>query len=126
MAQHFLLSAKARTLSLKAIYAGGEDKAYDTFRKFRWPQTDGEPVCPRCGSVDAYALATRRQFSCSACRHRFSLRWRSITTYLICDPSGARETTARRSFRFKFVASTTVSNPCSTLAFTTAWSAANT
>jgi transposase-like protein len=73
MTQHFLLSAKARTLSFKAIYAAGEDKAYATFRKFRWPQTDGEPVCPRCGSLDAYALATRRQFSCSGCRHRFSV-----------------------------------------------------
>jgi transposase-like protein len=73
MAQHFLLSAKARTLSLKAIYAAGEDKAYETFRKFRWPQTDGAPVCPKCGSLDSYALATRRQFSCSDCRHRFSV-----------------------------------------------------
>jgi transposase-like protein len=73
MAQHFLLSAKARTLSLKAIYAAGEDKAYDTFRKLRWPATDGEAVCPRCGGFDAYALTGRRQFSCSACRHRFSV-----------------------------------------------------
>ena len=56
MAQHFLLSAKARTLSLKAIYAAGEDKAYETFRKLRWPETDGEPVCPRCGSLDAYEI----------------------------------------------------------------------
>jgi hypothetical protein len=44
VAQHFLLSAKARTLSLKAIYAGGEDAAYDSFRKIRWSQTDGEAV----------------------------------------------------------------------------------
>lgn len=73
MAQHFLLSAKARTLSLRDIYAAGEEKAYDTFRKFRWPQTDGEPVCPRCGSIDAYRLAGRRQFSCSDCRYRFSV-----------------------------------------------------
>jgi hypothetical protein len=28
MAQYFLLSAAARTLSLKAIFAGGEQKAY--------------------------------------------------------------------------------------------------
>jgi hypothetical protein len=31
MVQHFLLSAKARTLSLKAIYAKGEEGAYQTF-----------------------------------------------------------------------------------------------
>jgi hypothetical protein len=35
MAQHFLLSAKARTLSLRSIFADGEEKAYETFRKLR-------------------------------------------------------------------------------------------
>src|SRR5437016_4339600 len=73
MAQHFLLTAAARTLSIKAIYAAGDAKAYDTFRKFRWPQTDGAPVCPKCGSLDCYALSVRRQFTCSDCRHRFSV-----------------------------------------------------
>jgi transposase-like protein len=73
MAQHFLLTAAARTLSLKSIFAAGEDKAYDTFRTLRWPSTNGEPVCPHCGSLDAYALKCRRQFTCSDCRHRFSV-----------------------------------------------------
>ena len=54
MAQHFLLSAQARTLSLREIYKGGEEKAYATFRRMRWPATDGEPVCPRCGCAEAY------------------------------------------------------------------------
>ncbi len=43
MAQHFLLSAQARTLSLKEIYKGGEDKAYQAFKKLRWAATDGNP-----------------------------------------------------------------------------------
>ena len=73
MAQHFLLSAKARTLSLKAIYQGGEEKAYDTFRKLRWAETDGEAVCPRCGCTDAYDIPTRRKFKCKACYHQFSV-----------------------------------------------------
>jgi len=73
MAQHFLLSAKARSLSLKAIYAGGEDKAYAVFRKLRWPQTDGEAVCPHCGGLDAYEITTRRRFKCSACGKQFSV-----------------------------------------------------
>jgi transposase-like protein len=72
MAQHFLLSAQARTLSLKAIYAGGEDKAFATFRKLRWPQTDGEPVCPYCGSLNAYTTA-RRRFACKDCRKQYSV-----------------------------------------------------
>jgi len=71
--QHFLLSAKARTLSLKDIYLGGEEAAYATFRNFRWPLTDGEPVCPRCGSLDAYSIPKRRKFKCSGCYHQFSV-----------------------------------------------------
>lgn len=73
MAQHFLLSSKARTLSLKAIYTAGEDKAYETFRKMRWPETDGEAVCPHCGGLDAYEITTRRRFKCSACGKQFSV-----------------------------------------------------
>jgi len=73
MAQHFLLSAQARTLSLKAIYAAGEDKAYETFCKLRWPETDGEAVCPHCGGLDAYKITTRRRFKCAACGKQFSV-----------------------------------------------------
>lgn len=73
MSQHFLLSAAARTLSLKDIYRGGENKAYTMFRKLRWHQTDGAPVCPRCGGLDAYEITTRRKFKCKACSHQFSV-----------------------------------------------------
>lgn len=73
MAQHFLLSAAARTLSLKAIYKGGEEAAYETFCKMRWADTNGEAVCPRCGSLDAYRITTRRKFKCSGCYHQFSV-----------------------------------------------------
>lgn len=71
--QHFHLSAASRTLSLKSIYKGGEDAAYATFCKFRWPQTDGKPLCPRCGSLDAYSIPTRRKFECKGCKHHFSV-----------------------------------------------------
>jgi transposase-like protein len=73
MAQHFLLSAKARTLSLKAIYKAGEEGAYETFCQMRWADTDGEPVCPRCGGLDAYKITTRRKFKCRECLHQFSV-----------------------------------------------------
>ena len=73
MAQHFLLSAEARTLSLRAIYKAGEDAAYETFRKMRWSETDGEAVCPRCGHDEAYGITTRRRFKCKACHHQFSV-----------------------------------------------------
>ena len=73
MAQHFLLSAQSRSLSLRAIYKGGEDKAYETFCQMRWPETDGKPVCPRCGHDDAYSITTRRKFKCKNCHHQFSV-----------------------------------------------------
>lgn len=73
MAQHFLLSAAARTLSLKSIYSEGEDAAYRRFCRLRWPETEGAPVCPVCGCLDIYELTTRRRFKCAACHRQFSV-----------------------------------------------------
>lgn len=73
MAQHFLLSAASRTLSLRAIYKAGEDAAYETFCQMRWPETDGEAVCPQCSHDEAYKITTRRKFKCKACAHQFSV-----------------------------------------------------
>jgi transposase-like protein len=73
MAQHFLLSAAARTLSLKAVFRMTEDEAHTTFCNLRWPETEGEAVCPRCGCVESYNIATRRKFKCVACHHQFSV-----------------------------------------------------
>ena len=73
MAQHFLLSAAARTLSLKAIYKAGEDAAHDTFCKMRWPETDGDAICPDCGCFETYKITTRRKFKCKACLRQFSV-----------------------------------------------------
>ena len=46
------------------------------FRKVRWPETDGEPVCSKCGGLDAYEY--RREtgalcFECRACKAHFSI-----------------------------------------------------
>jgi transposase-like protein len=73
MAQHFLLSAAARTLSLKAIYQAGEEAAHDTFCKMRWPETDGEVIGPDCGCVETYKITTRRKFKCKSCYRQFSV-----------------------------------------------------
>lgn len=73
MAQHFLLSAASRTLSLKAIYSEGEDAAYRRFCRLRWPETKGAPICPLCGCIDVYDLTTRRRFKCAACHRQFSV-----------------------------------------------------
>ncbi len=73
MAQHFLLSAASRTLSLRKIYKAGEDSAYAMFCEMRWPETNGEAVCPKCGHDEAYKITTRRKFKCKACSHQFSV-----------------------------------------------------
>jgi transposase-like protein len=73
MAQHFLLSAAARTLSLKEIYKGGEDAAYETFKRIRWAENEGHAICPKCGCVESYAISTRRKFKCAGCLHQFSV-----------------------------------------------------
>ena len=69
----WLLLSEARTLSLKDVFAMGEDGAYETFCRLRWPQTNGEPYCPRCGTLEPYRIATRRKFKCKACTHQFSV-----------------------------------------------------
>lgn len=71
--QHFLLSAKARTLSLKAVFQMGEDTAYETFKALRFAETDGEPVCAKCGCIETYEISTRRRFKCAACYTQFSV-----------------------------------------------------
>ena len=73
LAQNSLLSAAARTISLRAIYKAGEAAACDTFRKMRCQDTDGEAVCPRCGNDDAYDIAARRNFKCKACHRQSSV-----------------------------------------------------
>jgi hypothetical protein len=76
MSQHFLLSAKAKTLSLATVFRMSDADAEATFRKVRWPDTDGAPVCSKCGGLDAYEY--RREtgalcFECRACKAHFSI-----------------------------------------------------
>jgi transposase-like protein len=73
MAQHFLLSTKARTLSLAAILRMTDDEAHAAFVAIRWAATGGEPVCPRCACAAVYAYAARRIWKCKACGHQFSV-----------------------------------------------------
>lgn len=51
--QHFLLSAKARTLSVR--WGAGEEVA-----------------CPSCGAIGKHFQRTRKQWRCRDCNHTFS------------------------------------------------------
>ncbi len=73
MAQHFLLSRAARTLSLAKVARMGEEEAHEAFRLIRWCDTGGDPVCPRCGGLEHSFLTTRKLWKCKACKHQFSV-----------------------------------------------------
>lgn len=71
MAQHFLLSAKARTLSLASVFRMSDDQAFETFKALRWE--NGAPICPKCESDAVYTFKARRIFKCKACASQFSV-----------------------------------------------------
>jgi len=72
MAQHFLLSAKARSMSLVQIFTMSDEAAFDLFKESRWG--DSDPVCPACGVIDNhYFIRTRKQWRCKSCNHTFSI-----------------------------------------------------
>jgi len=76
MAQHFLLSAGARSLSAAKIMRMSDSGVENVFRRLCWPETDGKPVCPDCGCTICYACrrpAGQLRWRCKACRHDFSI-----------------------------------------------------
>ena len=53
-----------------------DEEAEKTFAKVRWPETDGAPVCPSCGGLDAYDCRRPNgasRYRCRACRKDFSV-----------------------------------------------------
>lgn len=76
MAQHFLLSRAAKSLSLASVFTMKDEEAETRFRAIRWADTDGAPVCPNCGSLDAYdcrRLKGAPRFRCRGCKKDFSI-----------------------------------------------------
>jgi transposase-like protein len=76
MPQHFLLSKAAKTLSLATVFRMSDAEAEMTFRKARWADTNGDPVCPHCGGLDAYDCRRKSgapRFECRACKKQFSI-----------------------------------------------------
>lgn len=73
MAQHFLLSRAARSLSLAAVARMSDDQAWTTFKLIRWAETNGAPFCPRCGCLTHSFISTRKLWKCQACAHQYSV-----------------------------------------------------
>ena len=76
MAQHFLLSAAARSLSAAKVMRMSDRGAENVFIRLRWPQTDGKPVCPHCECPTCYdcrRAPDRPRWRCKACGADFSV-----------------------------------------------------
>jgi transposase-like protein len=73
VAQHFLLSTQARTLSLAKVLRLSDQEAYDAFKAIRFSESGGEPFCPKCGSLAVYEFKARKIFKCKECEAQFSL-----------------------------------------------------
>lgn len=76
MAQHFLLSARARTLSLAKVLRLTDREAQAALAGVRWADTHGKPVCVHCGCQTIYEARRPTgalRFRCKACRKDFSL-----------------------------------------------------
>ncbi len=74
MSQHFLLSAKARTLSLASVMRMSDLEAETVFRGVRWD--GGRAICPHCGCPTVYECrrpSGALRFRCKACRKDFSI-----------------------------------------------------
>ena len=51
MAQHFLLSRQAKSLTLASVFRMTDTMAETMMKRIRWADNDGNPVCPKCGSI---------------------------------------------------------------------------
>lgn len=73
MAQHFLLSPAAKTLTLAKVLRMSDKQAEAAFRAIRWAESGGEPICPECGCLEHYNLKSRPVWKCKGCAKQFSL-----------------------------------------------------
>src|ERR1017187_9218113 len=76
MSQHFLLSSRAKSLSLGTVLRMADAQAETTFAALRWAATDGKPVCPHCECAivwDCRKANGAPRWRCKACRKSFSV-----------------------------------------------------
>ena len=73
MAQHFLLSPRARDFALSKLFQMSDHEILDFFSEARWGDSQ-RPACPCCGVVDRhYFRRTRAQWQCRSCFTFFSV-----------------------------------------------------
>src|ERR1700740_837399 len=76
MAQHFLLTSAARTLSLASVMRMSDEEAERTFVRLRWSDNGGNAYCPHFGCTIVYSCRRPNgapRWRCKACRKDFSV-----------------------------------------------------
>src|SRR3984957_14480839 len=75
MAQHFLLSSAARTLTLASVARMADEEVERVFIRLRWSSNNGDAYCPKCGATECYASRRKGalRWQCKACHKDFSL-----------------------------------------------------
>jgi transposase-like protein len=75
MAQHFLLSSAARSLTLGQVARMRDEEAELVFSRLRWADNHGKPYCPKCGCATVWQSRRKGclRYQCKACRKDFSL-----------------------------------------------------
>jgi transposase-like protein len=73
MAQHFLLSSAAKSLTLGQVARMSDEEAERVFIRLRW--SGGEPHCPKCGCVTIWQGRRNGcvRYQCKGCQKEFSL-----------------------------------------------------
>src|ERR1700733_6576419 len=76
MSQHFLLSSRARTLSLGSVLRMTDEEAEQTFMGLRWHEKAAKPICPHCECPIVWDCRKENgapRWKCKACRKCFSI-----------------------------------------------------
>src|SRR5947207_4361712 len=75
MAQHFLLSSAAKSLTLGQVARMSDGDVERVFIRLRWSDNDNLPHCPKCGCATVYGGRRRGSlmWQCKACGKNFSL-----------------------------------------------------
>src|SRR6202048_18974 len=75
MPQHFLLSSRAKTLTLASVMRMSDEEVERVFIRLRWASNEGKPYCPHCGCTTVYGSRRKGalRWQCKACFKDFSL-----------------------------------------------------
>ncbi|HUB14391.1 MAG TPA: transposase, partial [Acetobacteraceae bacterium] len=76
MSQHFLLSRAAKTLTIAQVMRMSNEEAETAFARIRWPETNGEPICPECGGLTHYNVRRPNgppRWRCKGCEKEFTV-----------------------------------------------------